>query len=305
MRRFEFHTLDVFTADKFGGNPLAVFPYATGLTDADMQSIAAEINYSETTFVLPPRDPSATARIRIFTPKLELPFAGHPNVGTGYLLARHPDMMPNKLAGDQLVFEEIAGNVHITPLSNATGEVTGSSITAPQPFRQQTTIPATIIAKSVGLDEAAIQTTRTPPIVGGTGLDFAIAEVASHESLRRAQPSLDGFIAAEASHSYGTDSFSLLLFFAASDGVIYTRMFAPLGGIVEDPATGSAAAALAGLLTQLDASRDDSIHFDIRQGIEMGRPSQISVAVKTTNGKALPPVISGSCVEVISGTFRL
>lgn len=305
MQRFEFHTIDVFTTDRFGGNPLAVFPYAMGLSDADMQSIAAEINYSETTFVLPPQDRQHTAKVRIFTPKHELPFAGHPNVGTGYLLARYPDMSPNIVTGKELLFEEGAGIVRIMPQSGPDGIVSGSSIVAPKPFTQRATIPSVIIANCVGLEESQLYTGRTLPIVGGTGLDFAIAEVTTLTALQQAQPSLEGFAAAEHTHSYGQDHFSLLLFFVASDGVIYTRMFAPLGGIVEDPATGSAAAALAGLLTHLDAPNDDIIHFDIRQGIEMGRPSQISVSVKRTNGKAQPPIVSGSCVEVISGTFRL
>src|SRR5215469_11186034 len=114
MSSHEFVTVDVFTAERFGGNPLAVFPDARGLTDAQMQNLAAEFNLSETTFVLPPDNPQHHAKVRIFTPRMELPFAGHPNVGTGYVLGQRDANPP-----EHYVFEELAGLVRVHLLRSA------------------------------------------------------------------------------------------------------------------------------------------------------------------------------------------
>ena len=119
----KFQTVDVFTDHVFGGNPLAIFTDARGISDADMQKIAAEMNYSETTFVLPPDDPGNAAKVRIFTPQNEMPFAGHPNVGTGYLLASQPDLILGSTDGDFLIFEEMAGLVKILPNRNGAGVI--------------------------------------------------------------------------------------------------------------------------------------------------------------------------------------
>ena len=127
MPAYEFVTVDVFTTQRFGGNPLAVFPDARGLTSEQMQALAMEFNLSETTFVLPPDDPQHHAKVRIFTPRAELPFAGHPNVGTGYVLARRMDNPP-----EHLVFEEIAGLVRVHLLRDADGATTGTRISAPR-----------------------------------------------------------------------------------------------------------------------------------------------------------------------------
>src|ERR1700760_3553287 len=126
MPSYEFVTVDVFTDRRFGGNPLAVFPDARGLTDDQMQALAAEFNLSETTFVLPPDNPQHHARVRIFTPRSELPFAGHPNVGTGFVLGRQMDNPP-----EHLVFEELAGLVRVHLLRDTDGSIGGARISAP------------------------------------------------------------------------------------------------------------------------------------------------------------------------------
>ena len=182
-KQLKFQTLDVFTDHVFGGNPLAIFTDARGISVANMQKIAAEINYSETTFVLPPDDPGNAARVRIFTPQNEMPFAGHPNVGTGYLLASQPDLIPGSTDGDLLIFEEMAGLVKILPNRNGAGVIETISITAPQPITKGQTMPAELIAAAVNLDLRAIKSSRTEPIVAGTGVPFAIAEVKSREAL--------------------------------------------------------------------------------------------------------------------------
>src|SRR5205085_3367640 len=141
MRAYKFVTVDGFTDRRFGGNPLAVFPDARGLGDADMQSLAAEFNLSETTFVLPPADPANTARVRIFNRRSEMPFAGHPNVGTGWVLARQ-----GRAPAGVLRFEEIAGLVEVQAAPDLV------TIAAPQPLLLGPEMPVDLLAGCVGLE---------------------------------------------------------------------------------------------------------------------------------------------------------
>ena len=303
MTRYKFHTLDVFTDVKFGGNPLAVFTDGTGLSGHDMQAIAAEINYSETCFVLPPSNPAHAAHVRIFTPKNELPFAGHPNVGTGFLLARYPELIPGSHEHSGFVFEEAAGLIMITPTYDETGTLVATTITAPQTTSMFGERPVTPIAAAVGLAPEDITTHRTPPIIAGTGVPFAFAEVSSRLSLAKAAPDLEAFREAQEAHGYKGDFFSVMLFFEDPTGVLHARMFAPLAGIIEDPATGSACTALGGLLAQINAIQDGEFCFTINQGDDMGRPSRLRVSVTKSGGITGHPSVGGSCVEVITGGF--
>jgi hypothetical protein len=157
MPSFRYETVDVFTEDRFGGNQLAVFTDARGLSDAQMQSLAAEMNYSETTFVLPPDDPANTARVRIFTRSHEMPFAGHPNVGTAFVLARH-----GRDTDGLLRFEEIAGLVEVRVSGDADGEVTGATIEAPQPLQTGAELPAEAIAACAGLKPSRYRRDEPP-----------------------------------------------------------------------------------------------------------------------------------------------
>src|SRR3954464_837712 len=157
-----FQTVDVFTDRKFGGNPLAVFPDAQGLSTEQMQSIAAEFNYAETTFVLPPRDPKHTAEVRIFTPKAEMPFAGHPNVGTAFVLARLGR------AGDRFVFEEKAGLVPLD-LARENGAVVAARLAPPRPLSLVETVASEIVAQAAGLTTADIV---GQPVIASTGNNF-------------------------------------------------------------------------------------------------------------------------------------
>lgn len=193
MPSYDFVTVDVFTEERFGGNPLAVFPDATGLTDQQMQAIAKEFNLSETTFVLPPADPRNHAKVRIFTPQLEMPFAGHPNVGTGYVLAT--------MAGDppeHYTFEEIAGLVRVHILRNPGGAIYGARIAAPRSLSIDIAIPVDVIAACASLNQSEIATMSHTPLVASVGTPFVIAEVASVEALSRASPDLAAFRAAAA-----------------------------------------------------------------------------------------------------------
>lgn len=301
----KFQTVDVFTDHVFGGNPLAIFTDARGISGANMQKIAAEMNYSETTFVLPPDDPGNAAKVRIFTPQNEMPFAGHPNVGTGYLLASQPDLIPGSTGDDLLIFEEMAGLVKILPNRNGAGVIETISITAPQPITKGQTMPAQLIAAAVNLDLWAIENSRTEPIVAGTGVPFAIAEVKSREALTACVVDNGQFAKLDENYGYEGDFFSLLVFFEADDGILHARMFAPLSGIPEDSATGSAATALGALLAELNPVSNGKFDFTIHQGDDMGRPSRLHVTVTKVAGRTDPPILTGSCVPVITGVLSL
>jgi trans-2,3-dihydro-3-hydroxyanthranilate isomerase len=302
MPAYDFVTVNVFTDERFRGNPLAVLPNASGLSDQQMQAIAAEFNLSETTFVLPPDDPRHHARVRIFTRTDEMPFAGHPNVGTGYVLAT--------MAGDppeHYTFEEIAGLVRVHILRAADRSISGARVAAPRSLTIDIGIPVEVVAACAGLAEADIATLSHTPLVASVGTPFVIAEVASVEALSRASPDLVAFRAAAARFPDMGGRFPLHLYawVAGDQRRIRARMFAPLGGTFEDPATGSANAALAALLTSIAPGDNVDLQYAIEQGVEMGRPSLIiASAVKTGEGPVSASV-AGSCVPVMRGTLQV
>jgi trans-2,3-dihydro-3-hydroxyanthranilate isomerase len=302
MPSYDFVTVNVFTDQRFAGNPLAVIPDAAGLTDAQMQSIAAEFNLSETTFVLPPDDPRHHARVRIFTRTSEMPFAGHPNVGTGYVLAT--------IAGDppeHYTFEEIAGLVRVHILRDAVGTISGARIAAPRSLSIDIGIPIEVVAACAGLAEGDIATLCHTPLVASVGTPFVIAEVANVEALSRASPDLAAFRTAAARFPDMTGHFALHLYtwVEGDERRIRSRMFAPLSGTFEDPATGSAAAALAALLTSLAPGDDVDLQYAIEQGVEMGRPSLIIASARKTAEGPVSASVAGSCVPVMRGTLQV
>ncbi len=302
MAAYEFVTVDVFTEQRFGGNPLAVFPDARGLSDTDMQALAMEFNLSETTFVLPPDNPQHHAKVRIFTPKYEMPFAGHPNVGTGYVLACRDDNPP-----EHYTFEEIAGLVRVHILRGPDKTITGARIAAPRSLSIDISIPTEIVAACAGLDPHDIATTAHTPLVASVGTPFVIAEVVSVDALSRASPDTAAFRAAAASYPGMADRFSLHLYVRIDGDAtrLRTRMFGPLGGVTEDPATGSANAALAALLTSLAPGENVDLHYAIEQGVEMGRPSQIVAGARKTAEGPVYATVAGSCVPVMRGTVEV
>ncbi len=276
---------DVFTKEAFRGNPLAVIPDASELSEDSLQRIAREFNFSETTFVLPPDDPAHTAKVRIFTPTRELDFAGHPTVGTAVALA-------GLGRGDgEMVLELGVGPIPVV--------VTGSHarFTTRVPLETGPAANIDALATCLGLASSAIRTDRHAPIEAGLGTDFTLVEVADRAALEAASPNIDGFRAA------ATDPGRLAILVYVREGTqIEARMFAPLGGILEDPATGSAAAALAAYLGQLDGA---SQAFDISQGVKMGRPSRISTEVSVEDGTPVAVAIAGDAVKVMEGRLML
>ena len=290
MRRFSFVTVDVFTEHRFGGNPLAVFPDARGLGDAEMQALAAEFNLSETTFVLPAEDAANTARVRIFNRRTEMPFAGHPNVGTGWVLAQH-----GHARNGLLRFEEIAGLVEVRVEA---GLVT---IVAPQPLSLGAEMPVDLLAACVGLGHEDIVVTAHRPMLASVGNSFVIAEVTA-TALSKASPDVGEFrTAAQAYRAAGADRLPLYLYAHEGKG-LRARMFSPLSGTLEDAATGSAATPLAALLLSLGATTEK--HYEIVQGVEMGRPSRL-LATARRAADGIRASVGGRCVPVRRGEVSL
>lgn len=295
MRSYAFVTVDVFTDRRFGGNQLAVFPDARGLSDAEMQSLAAEFNLSETTFVLPADDPAHTARVRIFNRTHEMPFAGHPNVGTGYVLAEQ-----GRDKDGVLLFEEMAGLVEVKIERDAAGKTTGATIAAPQPLSLGIELSAAEISEASGIGHADVLVAAHKPVVASVGVSFVLAEVTG-SALAKATPDLGAFRRVCSSHREMNGRFSLFLY--ARDGNrLRARMFAPIAGTWEDPATGSASAPLGALL--LSFTKEESRSYDIVQGVEMGRPSLLRVvARRTTDG--IRATVGGGCVPVLKGEAQV
>jgi trans-2,3-dihydro-3-hydroxyanthranilate isomerase len=296
MRRYAFITVDVFTDRRFGGNPLAVFPDAAGISDAEMQSLANEFNLSETTFVLPPSDPANDARVRIFNRVAEMPFAGHPNVGTGWVLASL-----GRVKGDRLRFEEIAGLVEVR--FGADRLVT---IDAPQPLSLGPEMPIDLLAGCASLSPADVVTTTHPPVMASVGNSFVVAEVTG-PALTRAAPDLARFRQAHQSFTaLGPGRLPIYLYARVSDagstGMLRARLFSPLSGNNEDAATGSAATPLAALL--LSKTTHERRRYDIVQGVEMGRPSLL-LAEAWRAGGVIRASVGGTCVEVLAGEASL
>ena len=300
MRSAAYETVDVFTTTRFGGNPLAVIAEAKGLSSDEMQAIAREFNYSETTFVLTPKDPANTAQVRIFTPATEIPFAGHPNVGTAYVLGKHAVARGERPEGFR--FEEGAGLVEIRLTDG--GE--GAELTAPQPFRRGVEVDPADIAACLTLDPADVVAANHPPVEAGVGLPFIFAELASLEVLGRAKANPAAFEAAHERYQPQGLRFSVFMY-VRRDGAnhVQARMFAPLTGVPEDPATGSASGGLGGLLASLDPRPDAELAVAIDQGVEMGRPSRIHVTAIRRGGQVAEVRVAGRCVPVMQGTIAL
>lgn len=294
-------TVDVFTDRAFGGNPLAVVLDAGGLSTEQMQAIAREFNYSETTFVLPPRDAAHDAQVRIFTVNREIPFAGHPNVGTAFVLASLAAKPPARL-----LFEEEAG---LVPVEIATegGRVVSTEFTAPQPLQRMSPVPTEQAAALLSLPASDVKTDRHQPHVISVGLSFVAVELASRDALRRAKPDAAAF-----ERTFPCDGSDAVYLYtrdvpaAEKPSELQARMFHPgSSGLSEDPATGSATAAAAAMLADLDGMRDGELSLKIGQGFDMGRPSLLLTRVRKQNGKVASIHVGGACVKMMEGTFRL
>lgn len=298
--RYRFYTCDVFTDTRFGGNPLAVFPDATGLSTEQMQQIAREFNYSESTFVFP-AEQGHTRKVRIFTPVIEVPFAGHPNVGTAFVLATTGEL--GEFATDtRITFEEEAGLVPIT-IRKEPGKPIWCELQAPEQVSIGRMISAEKAAAALSLTADEIVTANHRPQVASVGLPFLIVELRDLAALERAQANV-----AKLRELKGVGiTPDVHLYVRSNEGEfdLHTRMFAPLDNVPEDPATGSANCALVGMLTAIDSRQDGAFKWHIAQGFEMGRPSVLDARTNKRDGVVTGVWIAGSSVMVSDGHLEI
>lgn len=294
-----FHTLDVFTTRRFGGNPLAVVLDADPLKSAEMQTVAREFNLSETVFVLVPEDARHTARVRIFTPGRELPFAGHPTVGTAVLLAKLGRIPPS--GGDALVtLEEKIGLIPVQ-VRNADALAPYAELTAAELPRAADGVPSDAdLATALGLDAAEIGFDGHRPGIHSAGISFVYVPVASRDALSRARFDLGRWRAPA-----GDVGVYVYCRGSSADADFHSRMFSLGDGIVEDPATGSAAAIFAGPLHAAAPFPDGTHRRRIAQGEDMGRPSEIALEVDVVAGALARVRVGGHAVLVARGEIRI
>ena len=240
--------------------------------------------------------------MRIFTPKAEIPFAGHPNVGTAFVLARAGESYGRKIRGDRLLFEEKAGLVPLE-VERQAGEVVGARLAAPQKLVLGDEVSPHIVALLTGVPVEQVETGNHRPMVGSCGIGFVFAELRSRQALAQALCSTEAF----AAHLPMDKATGVHLYVpAAEHGVdIQSRMFAPLYGVPEDPATGSANVALIGLLAKLRPEADLALDRTIGQGFDMGRPSILRAAARKEAGDVIATFIGGRCVPMLKGAIDL
>ena len=296
---YRYFICDVFTNQRFSGNPLAVLPDAEGLTDLQMQQIAREFNFSETTFVFPPRL-GQTRRVRIFTPAREIPFAGHPNIGTAFALAQEGAFGCID-GGLNVVFEETAGLVPISISLDQQGDIS-CELNAPESLRLGQVVSPAFIATILNLDESDIRINTHVPQEASVGLEFLFVELDTHAALQKASINLEQL---RALADQGLSPHIHLYVMSDGEFDIKARMFAPLDGVPEDPATGSANCALIALLTHYDAAGEGDFRWRISQGVEMGRPSVLHGRTEKRNGKLTGVWMAGNSVLVSAGQIEL
>ncbi len=282
-----FHIYDVFTSTPFTGNPLAIVEGADGLSTEQMQSIARPFNLSETIFVQTPDDPTHTAKVRIFFPTAEIPFAGHPTIGCALHLAGSTKT--------NITLEEVAGLVPVT-ITNGLAEFTSPKLPAARPAPQN----PTLLATAIGLTTADLGSHLPGHFEGGPA--FLYAQLTSLDALKRtkiAEPAFTDLITE-------TRGEGAIYLYAATPTGFQSRMFHPHGGIAEDPATGSATALFAGQLHANGALPDTgTTAIAIQQGVEMGRPSDLRLTIDTAHGDITAIRVAGQAVKIADGQIRV
>ncbi|MGI8619685.1 MAG: PhzF family phenazine biosynthesis protein [Gemmatimonadaceae bacterium] len=301
MKR-RFFTLDVFTETPLAGNQLAVFPDAAGLPGDRLQAIARELNLSETVFVYPPLDPLNTARVRIFTPAVELPFAGHPTVGTAILLATLKRVR-RRGGKARVVLEEGVGAVPVEVRYSGSTPTWAQLTTARLPEGGPPPPDDAVLAAAISLEPADLDPDM-PPAAFSCGVPFLFVPVRNRSALAAASPDLVQWRAALGDY-WAPDLFLFTRDAELSGSDFSSRMFAPLLGVPEDPATGSAVAALAGYLAAHERLGDGRHNWRIEQGFKMGRPSIIELESDVRDGIVYTVRVGGNAVLVSEGELRL
>ena len=298
-----FATADVFTSRPFGGNQLAVIPDARGLSDAEMFAIAREFNYSETTFVLPPDDPRHTRRVRIFTPGGEIPFAGHPTIGTAHVLA---ELREIPLTGERtnIIFEEGVGPVPVT-ITAIDGRPTFAQLqTAKLPEVGPPPPSRTTLAEVIGLEAGDLSGAPMGAQAVSCGMPFLIVPLKDRKALKRARIRFDAWERV-LGNWWARDVYLITRDCELDGSDIRARMYGPGVAVPEDPATGSAAAALAGYLAARDPRDEGSFRWVIEQGFEMGRPSILVAEADKAGGTVTAVRVGGESVLVSEGVLRV
>lgn len=302
--RLPFHTYDVFTDQRFGGNPLAIVRDADGLDGAQMQTVAREFNLSETVFVLKPNNPAHTARVRIFTPGGELPFAGHPTVGTAALLAAL--RTPNSAGADDsiIVMEQPIGIVRVGVRLKSDGTAFAEFDAPKLPKRLSDPASTDRLAAALGVLPAEIGFENHKPTLFSAGNDFLFVPIGSLEAMARAEVMSQHW----ADAMPRVEPVGVCVYCRQTvhvDAAFHLRVFAPHHGVPEDPATGSAAVGFAGVVREFDDLRDGHHRKKLEQGIEMGRPSVISLSLEVAGGVLNTVRIGGNAVHVSEGVLTI
>ena len=303
MPTFRYYTCDVFTDERFGGNQLGVLPHATGLTSEQMLAITREFNYSETTFVFPPESPGNTRRLRIFTPGGEVPFAGHPTVGTAFVLAAIGEV---ELTGAEtrIVLEENVGPVPVLIRAEGGRPVFCQLSVAKMPEVGPPLPDPAILARILSLEADDILEGRFHPQSVSCGLPFGFVTLRARDAVRRSRLRIEPW----EQHLAGTPSAMLMVF--AMEGErpgsdVHARMYAPGLNVIEDPATGSACAALGGYLAMRSDHASGTLRWIVEQGFEMGRPSILQVEADKRDGAIVAVRVGGATVMVCSGEITV
>lgn len=295
--KYKFYTCDVFTDTRFGGNPLAVLPNAEGLSSQQMQQIAREFNYSESTFVL--RSEKYTRNVRIFTPTQEVPFAGHPNIGTAFTLASIGEL--GSIEGEtKVTFEEKAGLVPITICKTTAG--IWCELMAPESLTLGQPMSLDLIASALSLSPDDIVTSIHQPQVASVGLPFIMVELKNRAALENARSYVP---AMEEIHTKGIVPDILVYIHSEDEFDIRARVFAPLDGVPEDPATGSANCALVAMLSHHNPETEGDYSWLIAQGVEMKRPSRLDARTEKRSGVVTGVWIAGNCQMVTEGYIEV
>jgi len=301
--RYRFYTADVFTDRAFGGNPLAVFPDGRDLSSEQMQRVARELNLSETVFVCPAERPRHTRRLRIFTPSAELPFAGHPTIGTAHVLASIGEIALERDVTN-IVFEEGVGPVPVR-IHARDGRPIFAQLAAPRLPEFGPPPPSLeTIAATVSLYPSDLLRAEAGPQAVSCGVPFLFVPVRDKEAIRRVRVNREQW--ERSLSSYWAPHLYVFAYDAEVNGSsLRARMFAPALGIEEDPATGAAATALAGYLGVRDGRSDATLRWRIEQGFEMGRPSILHVEADKRDGAIISIRVGGASVLVSEGTMEV
>jgi len=301
--RYQFYTADVFTDQPFAGNPLAVFPEAEGLSPEQMGRVAREFNYPETVFVFPPQEPAHTCRLRIFTPGIELPFAGHPTLGAAYILASI-GRIPLSGAVTPAIFEEGVGPVPVSIRAEQGRPVSAQLTAAQAPEFGPPPPPLERMAALLSLDVSELRNDDLTPQALSCGVPFLYIPLHNRQALGRIR--LNRQVWAEAFAGYWAPHIYVFTPDPELPGSdLRARMFAPAMDIEEDPATGAAVTALGAYLGLRHPAADGTLQWRVEQGFEMGRPSLLEVEADKVNDQIAALRVSGAAVLVSEGMMEI